>query len=140
MAHTSPPVPTSLTVIFDGTCGFCTRWVRYMHKLDRHQRLTSVPCQLVVGDERFGLVDADCGESAWAIDDGSSGQRAAGAQAAMLIVATLLQRRWPVTVGRLPGVRHVLAFGYRTIARNRYRLPGDAPPLGSGTCGRPPTP
>lgn len=112
-------------MIFDGTCGFCTRTIRYLHTLDRHGRITSIACQVAKEDPAFALGEIDCGESAWAITD--DGRREVGGQAATLIAAVLLQRRWPMTVGRWPGIRHALGFGYRWIARNRYRLPGDTP-------------
>lgn len=114
-----------VTVIFDGTCGFCTRSVRYLRRLDRHQRLTAVACQAAKRDGHYDLEGVDCGESAWAL--AGDGRRESGAQAAMLIASTLSQQDWPVTIGRLPGIRHALAFGYRVIAINRHRLPGDTP-------------
>lgn len=118
-------VASSVTVVFDGTCGFCTRSVRYLHRLDRAGRVTSIACQVVQRQEAgYSLAGVDCGESAWALT--SDGDKASGAQAAMLICSVLMQRRWPVAAGRLPGIRHALTWGYRTVARNRYRLPGDA--------------
>jgi predicted DCC family thiol-disulfide oxidoreductase YuxK len=133
MATASPP--DHVTVIFDGTCGFCTRSIRYLHRLDRHNRVTSIACQVAQQDAQYGLAGVDCGESAWALT--ADGRREAGGQAAMLIASTLLQRRWPVAVGRLPGIRHALALGYRATANNRYRLPGDTPYLSAnpGKCG-----
>lgn len=127
-------IPDHVTVIFDGTCGFCTRSIRYLHRLDRHDRVTSVASQVAQQDARYEMEGVDCGESAWAIT--GDGRREAGGQAAMLIASALLQRRWPVTAGRLPGIRHALALGYRTIASNRYRFPGDTPWCGAnpGKC------
>ncbi len=118
-------VPDRLTVIFDGNCGFCTRSIRYLDKLDRNRRITSMPCQVAKRDPAFRLGDINCGESAWGIapDD----QAEAGGQAAALVAAVLLQRRWPITLGRRRGVRHALAVGYRWVARNRHRFPGDTP-------------
>lgn len=121
-----------VTVIFDGTCGFCTRQVRYLHKLDRHKRLVSKPCQSVKDDPAYGLEDADCGAMAWAITD--DGRREGGAQAFTLVASVLLDRQWPVQAGHLPGIRQMLDLGYRIIARNRYRFPGDVPPISDGNC------
>lgn len=133
MATAHPP--DHVTVIFDGTCGFCTRSIRYLHRLDRHQRLTSIACQVAQREGRYELEGVDCGKSAWALTE--DGRREAGGQAAMLIASTLVQQSWPVIVGRLPGIRHVLAFGYRTVAINRHHLPGDAPwcSANPGRCG-----
>jgi predicted DCC family thiol-disulfide oxidoreductase YuxK len=121
-----------VTLIFDGTCGFCTRQVRRIHALDKHQRIASEPCQYVQDDPRYGLEDADCGAMAWAIAE--DGRKAGGAQAFTLVASVLLGRQWPVTVGRLPVIRQVLDQGYRVIAKNRYRFPGDTPPIPGGSC------
>ncbi len=125
---TSPKV----TLIFDGTCGFCTRQVRYVHKFDKHHRVTSEPCQFVQHDPQYGLQDTDCGEMAWAITD--DGRRAGGAQAFTLLASIMLGKQWPVTIGQLPVIKQVLDLGYRLIAKNRYRFPGDTPPIEGGSC------
>jgi predicted DCC family thiol-disulfide oxidoreductase YuxK len=117
--------PDHVIVIFDGQCGVCTRTVAWLERRDRHHWLRPVACQTVHGVGRFGLTPRDCLASVWAITPG--GRKEAGAQAATLIASVLLQRQWPVTLGRMPGVRHVLALGYRTVARNRHRLPGMTP-------------
>lgn len=121
-----------VTLIFDGTCGFCTRQVRYVHRFDRHNRVTSEPCQFVQHDPKYGLQDVDCGEMAWAITN--DGRRAGGAQAFTLLAAVILGRQWPVTVGRLPVIRQALDLGYGLIAKYRYRFPGDRPPIEGGSC------
>lgn len=124
-ASAAPAVSDRVTVIFDGTCGFCTRSIRYLHALDRQHRITSIACQVAKADPGFPLGDIDCGESAWAITP--DGRAEAGGQAATLIASVLLRRHWPVTVGRWVGVRQMLAFGYRWVVRNRHRFPGDTP-------------
>jgi predicted DCC family thiol-disulfide oxidoreductase YuxK len=121
-----------VSLIFDGTCGFCTRQVRYIHKLDKHQRVVSEPCQFVQHLPKYGLQDADCGAMAWAITD--DGRRAGGAQAFTLIASVLLDKQWPVAVGKLPVIKQALDLGYRVIAKNRYRFPGDTPPIEGGSC------
>jgi len=119
-----------VTLIFDGACGFCTRQVRYIHKLDKHNRVTSEVCQFVRHDPQYGLGDADCGAMAWAITD--DGRRVGGAQAFTQVASVMLGEQWPVTIGRLPVIRQALNLGYRLIAKNRYRFPGDTPPIEGG--------
>ncbi len=128
----TPATSPQVTLIFDGTCGFCTRQVRYVHKFDKHDRVVSEPCQFVQHDPQYGLQNADCGEMAWAITD--DGRRAGGAQAFTQIASVMLDNPWPVTVGRLPVIKQVLDVGYRVIAKNRYRFPGDTPPIEGGSC------
>ncbi|HEV2067538.1 MAG TPA: DCC1-like thiol-disulfide oxidoreductase family protein [Thermomicrobiales bacterium] len=86
-------------------------------------------------EARYGLEGVDCGKSAWGLTE--DGHRESGGQAATLIASALLQQRWTVTVGRLPGIRHALAFGYRIIAINRHHFPGDTPwcEANPGRCG-----
>lgn len=37
--------PAQPVLIFDGSCGFCRRWVARVRKLDRHQRIELLPLQ-----------------------------------------------------------------------------------------------
>jgi predicted DCC family thiol-disulfide oxidoreductase YuxK len=115
----------TVTLLFDGTCGFCTRSVRYLKKWDKQNQVEAVPCQIAVHDPSYGLNEADCSKSIWVYT--SDGRRASGAQAAMLIASVISGRTWPVTFGKLPVIRQALDFGYITIAKNRYRFPGDTP-------------
>lgn len=111
-----------LTLLFDGTCGFCTRTVLWVQKRDTKGRLDIMPCQSAVQHGGYDLNPADCGKSIWAFT--ADGQVEAGAQAAALVAAELLGRRWPVQVAKLPVIEQGLAIGYRFIANNRHRLPG----------------
>jgi predicted DCC family thiol-disulfide oxidoreductase YuxK len=116
---------TTVTLLFDGTCGFCTRSVRYLKNRDKRNQIEAIPCQIAINDPKYGLTDADCAQSIWAYT--SDGRQAAGDQAAMLIASVMVDKKWPVTFGNLPLIKQALGFGYRTIARNRYRFPGDTP-------------
>lgn len=119
------PLPSSLTVIFDGYCGMCTRTIAWLMDHDRAGRLEPVPCQNVDGVVRFGLSHSQCEASIWTLTD--DGDLASGGQAMMLILAVLWQQPWIATIGRLPGVRQALDFGYGLVARNRRRFPGMTP-------------
>ena len=116
---------TTVTLLFDGTCGFCTRSVRYLKNRDKRNQIEAIPCQIAINDPKYGLTEGDCAQSIWAYT--SDGRQAAGDQAAMLIASVMVDRTWPVTFGKLPLIKQALRFGYRTIARNRYRFPGDTP-------------
>ena len=60
-------MPDRVTVVFDGTCGFCTRSIRYLKKIDKRNQVTAEACQIVQPDPAYGLQDVDCGEAAWAL-------------------------------------------------------------------------
>jgi predicted DCC family thiol-disulfide oxidoreductase YuxK len=118
-------LPASLTVVFDGHCGMCTRTIAWLIAHDPEGRLRPVPCQSRTGVERFGLSREQCEASVWVVSP--DGRTTSGGQAAVLIAALLWQRPWLVALGRLTGVRHLLHTGYKLVARNRNRFPGVTP-------------
>lgn len=57
---------TAATVlVFDGHCGFCTRAVAWILRLDRRHRLIPLPYQLPGVPQRYGLTYEDCRAAAW---------------------------------------------------------------------------
>jgi predicted DCC family thiol-disulfide oxidoreductase YuxK len=120
-----PVVPGQAIVIFDGTCDFCTRSVRFVRWLDRQRRLAFVPFQKPGVPEAHGLTVADCERAAWTVTP--DGRRYPGAAAVNVALAVALGTRLPWVLYRLPGVRQVQELAYALIARNRARLPGDTP-------------
>ena len=117
--------PPQLTLVFDGTCGFCTRSVRLLNALDRHRRVRAVPFQK--GDVRasVGLTVEECEETAWAI--APDGGRYRGAEAVNAAVAAAVGSALPLLLYSLPGVRKLQDFVYHLVASNRSLLPGDRP-------------
>ena len=60
-------VPDRVLLIFDGSCGVCTRTMRYLRALDRGQRLTALPAQQPGLPEQHHLTGAQCEPSVWAV-------------------------------------------------------------------------
>jgi predicted DCC family thiol-disulfide oxidoreductase YuxK len=107
-------------ILYDGRCGFCSRWVNLWKK--------------VVEKRGFALKDL---ETAWA--DGSlqvskknllddirvltrDGRLESGADA-YLFVGRRIWWAWPLyAIFSLPGFNWVLWTGYRWFNRNRYRV------------------
>lgn len=56
-----------LHVVFDGRCGFCTRAVGWVRRLDRHGRVELHAWQQPDVPERFGLTPQECDASVWAV-------------------------------------------------------------------------
>ena len=118
-------VPPRLTLIFDGSCDFCTRTVRLVRAVDRNDRITIVPFQKPGEPERHGLTVSQCEGSVWAITpDGANFHAAA---AANLTAAVALGVPFPLWLYALPGVEALQEAVYQLIARNRSHIPGDTP-------------
>lgn len=118
--------PDSILLIFDGTCGFCTRCARLAVEHTYPGRIITSPNQSPGLIERYGLTREDVDRYVWVV--AASGRRWRGAAA---ISRTLLGMGggWRL-LGRLaalPGAE----MGYRVLARSRGRLSavwGDSPP------------
>jgi predicted DCC family thiol-disulfide oxidoreductase YuxK len=121
----SDPLPNHATVIFDGTCGFCTLCVRLMGVVDPQDRLVALPCQQTRRVTALGVTSGECAAAAWVVTD--AGERFGGAQAVLAAIA--IARRWPwlLTLGALPVIRHILAGIYHVVSSIRPWLPGDRP-------------
>jgi predicted DCC family thiol-disulfide oxidoreductase YuxK len=118
-------VPPRLTLLFDGSCDFCTRIVRLVRAVDRGERITIVPFQKPGEPDRHGLTVSQCEGSVWAITpDGATFHAAA---AANLTAAVALGVPLPLWLYAIPGVEMVQEAAYRFIARTRSLLPGDTP-------------
>jgi predicted DCC family thiol-disulfide oxidoreductase YuxK len=121
----SNQLPDQVTVIFDGSCGFCTRTARWLRSLDRNGRVTALPFQHPGVPAQFGLTTADCEAAAWAIAPGLPPQR--GAAAVMLALAIAMENRLDWLIYQLPVFQQLLDAGYALVSHVRHRLPGDRP-------------
>lgn len=115
----------NVTVIFDGKCGVCTRTIRKLNDWDKRNVLEFRTCQSMNLDDLGGISPKMCMRAVWAISE--DGTIASGSDAAALIASAMLNNWWPWRIGRLPGIRHILGFGYQLVADNRMKFPGDTP-------------
>jgi predicted DCC family thiol-disulfide oxidoreductase YuxK len=117
-------VPVSAgRLVFDGRCGFCTRSIGWLRRLDRHQRVAAVPLQAPGAPESVGATETECLASLrWRGDDGV---RLCGAAAANAALGTALGSRLPMRLYRRTS--RLQERGYAWVAANRYRLPGARP-------------
>lgn len=113
------------TLVFDGNCGFCTRSANLVQRLDRHDRVRTVPFQQAGFLAAVGLTDRQAADSIWWL--GADGSRHSGAHAANAVLAAALGTALPLRIYRLPWVRALQERLYRWVAANRYRLPGTTP-------------
>lgn len=139
---------TPLTVLYDGTCGFCTRQARLAQRLGGGPKRVALLSTSIPGvlEQRLGLTRESTNRQMF-VEEQATGQRYGGAAA----VARLL-REVPIVgpLGRLyylPGLKQLADALYRLVARNRHRisrllgwqpLPDDS--CADGTCSVPSVP
>ena len=111
----------TITCIFDGDCGFCSRCVDWA---SRRSDVRFVPFQRT--DLGAHGISEDAAATAVHVA-GADGQVRRGA-AAVAAVLRECGRGWPLLAMamRLPGINLVAEGVYRLVARNRHRLPGPA--------------
>lgn len=111
-------------LIFDGRCGFCTRAVHLVRRLDRRGRIRVHAYQREGVLETFGLTEEQAAGAVWLLDDG---HLHSGAAAVSGTLDAALGTRLFLRLHRLPGIRWLQDRVYTLIADNRYRLPGAVP-------------
>ena len=108
-------------LLFDGTCGPCTRLAQWVRRRDPGGRVLVQPNQSPGVLAAHGLTRADADRSAWAIEPG--GRRQEGA-AALNRVLEELGGGWRLFAlpYRLPLLAGAEEAAYRWVAANRERL------------------
>ncbi len=123
-----------LVLLFDGTCGFCTRCVRWVRDRDGSGLVNATVNQARGVADRYGLTRADVDRSVWVID--AHGRRASGAAAVNAVLAALGGGYAPLArLLTMPPLAWIEERAYYWVARHRHiwsRWWGDVPP-----CDRP---
>lgn len=110
-----------LTLIYDGECEFCRRWMDWIRKQDLHQKITFIPCQSEERKKLFPQISEEkCLNAMHVVLP--TGQIFAGADAIPRILYILPGWTWSVTLFRIPGVLLIARPVYRLIARKRHGL------------------
>lgn len=121
---TAPAPPPAPTLIFDGSCGFCRRWVDRVRRWDRRGAVQYLPMQ----DERAPQVSGrprDALQQAAHFVRGD-GAVFAGAAAARELFRVLPGGKAAAALLGLPGVAPLAARVYRWVARRWGPVPRDA--------------
>ena len=114
--------PPRATLIYDGTCGFCRRWVERLRRWDRRGALEMVPFQAPDLEARFpGVSRRECADRIHLVDEQGAVHRGASAAREAL-------RRLPVgwlwaLPFHLPGVLAVADRAYVWVAHRWGPLP-----------------
>jgi len=107
-------------ILYDGSCGFCRRWVPFWEPALRRRGFAITPLQAPWVGERLGLPPEELVKDLRLL-------LADGSQLSGAAVYRFAMRRiwwaWPMYgLSVLPGLRQVFDWAYRTFARNRYRV------------------
>jgi predicted DCC family thiol-disulfide oxidoreductase YuxK len=108
-------------LLFDGTCGPCTRLANWVRRQDRDRRLEVIPNQAPGALERYGVSRAEADRAAWLVEP--DGRRLEGA-AAMSRTLELIGGGWQILAlpHRLGAAAALEEAAYRWVARNRQHL------------------
>lgn len=110
-------------LIFDGRCGFCTRCVHWLKRLDRHDRVETVPLQSPGAPASVGSTQKQCYQAVQWL--GADGQHRSAAAAANAALSAALGTRLPLWLYRV--TRPVQERIYHWVTIHRGRLPGTVP-------------
>lgn len=110
-------------LMYDDTCAFCRRSIRWFQARDLAHRLEYLPRQSQERAQRFPQVDAPQYQGAMQLilPDGSLRSGAAATAGALRRLAVPGWRGLGWCLERW-GIRHVAQIGYRWIASNRHRF------------------
>ena len=107
-------------VLYDGTCGFCSRWVPFWQSTLKKRGFRIAPLQADWVGERFALSEQELTSDFRLLL--ANGQRLAGAD----VYRYLMRRIWWATplyvLSISPIFRTLFDRGYRAFADNRYRI------------------
>jgi predicted DCC family thiol-disulfide oxidoreductase YuxK len=110
--------PTRPVILFDGVCHLCNGFVQFILRRDRAGQFDFAPLQSDFARQKLGTLHLD---GVVLLEDG----QVIHDEAAALRILSRLRAPWPA-VARIAGwlPRPLLAWTYRLIARNRYKLFG----------------
>lgn len=121
MSDFSPPNrPANGWVLYDGACGFCSRWLRFWQPTLAKRGFDSVALQELWVTEQLQLPANDLLYDIRLLT--RDRQLVSGADV-YLQVTRRIWWAWPFyAVFSLPGFNWLIHAGYRWFARNRYRV------------------
>lgn len=122
---------TPWLILFDGVCGWCTGWVRFLIKYDSDKRFQFAPLQSPLGQELLKKNDLALAEFSSFVVITSDGYLTKSTAALHLLHR--LGGIWRILYIFILIPKFLRDWGYDIIARHRYQLRGTLT-----TCYRPP--
>lgn len=127
--HTHEPIAPSIgepgcgyTVIYDGHCKVCGRFVKLLAQWDRNRELEIIRSQTSGVRERFPWIPARAYVESVQVIRTSDGRTWQAAAALEELLKVLPKGRLISWLFRIPFVRPLVDRFYRWFARNRYKL------------------
>ena len=115
------PTGRPYTIVYDGTCGICGRFVNMLRGWDKHGVLEILPSQNSCVRSRFPWIpDRAYVESVQLI--GPGGRTWQGAAAVEQVIDLMPKGQLVTWIFSIPFVRPIAERFYRWFARNRYKL------------------
>jgi len=112
------PAPTNGWVLFDGECGFCSRWVGFWSNTLRQHGFEPAPLQQPWVGAKLGMPVNTLLSDIRLLT--STGELVSGARV-YLYVTRRIWWAWPFyAIFSLPGFNWLIEVGYHWFARNRY--------------------
>ena len=112
-------------ILYDGACGFCSRWVRLWKKVVERRGFLLKDLQSAATDGSLKIPEENLLDDIRVLTP--AGEVISGADA-YLYIARQIWWAWPFyVVFRLPGFNWVLWRVYRWVNRNRYRISRHCP-------------
>ncbi len=125
-----PDGPTTGWVLYDGGCGFCSRWLTFWAPTLNRLGLAIVPLQAAWVAERLGMDEATLLRDIRLLF--TDGRQLAGADVYRWVVGRLWWAQPLYLFAIAPGGRRLFDFGYRAFRDNRVHV--------SAACRLPPAP
>lgn len=110
------------TVIYDGTCGVCTRMVKLLDSWDRNHELEIIPSQAPGVRDRFPWIAGDAYAESIQVVRASDGETWQAAAALEELIKVLPKGRAVSWLFSVPFARPVAERFYGWFGRNRYRM------------------
>jgi predicted DCC family thiol-disulfide oxidoreductase YuxK len=120
-----PALPREGWILYDGTCGFCFRWVHFWEKVVERRGFAIKDLQSASSEGGLPIPEENLLDDVQVLT--RAGKLESGADA-YLYVARRIWWAWPFyAIFRLPGFNRILWWGYRWFNRNRYRISRHCP-------------
>ncbi|MBI5136457.1 MAG: DUF393 domain-containing protein [Nitrospirae bacterium] len=122
-----PPPPRPCLVLYDGACGWCTGWVRWLARRDRAGCFAFAPLE---GTTASLYLDGPAPpDTLVVVERAGAGVRLSCHSEAVFRALRRLGGPWRALAALAVVPRPLTDWGYRLVATRRHRLPGRPCPL-----------